>query len=188
MVSASYALPSARLSHHGIYANLPHDASLTLYMDPSDLMIDDSTLDISRITRRAWTDVQRCGQSALGGLFIEACEQEDMELDTESIQTLHAADQHGDLGIVVQPNPLPSLQSVLNDTVLHSISLTLKTRTSNGEYREFRWWIAHVSQPESMRARWPIGPGEYVSRAGENKLVPPKTWDGLDAVRLSGCT
>lgn len=188
LVSASYAYQGAHLSHHGIYSNLPYDTPLVLYIHPDELVVENSMLSLSAITRRSWPEVQQCTQAAfpLGMQSIEACEEYDVENEAVSYQILHDADLHGDLSIPIRLNPLPDLRSIGNDTALHSVTVTLHTVSSDGKPRIYRWWIAHFSQPPMQRARWPIAPGEYVSRAGEANHVRPTSWDGFDAPRLSG--
>ena len=188
LVSASYAYQGAHLSHHGIYTNLPYNTPLVLYIHPDELVVENSTLSLSAITRRTWPEVQQCTRVAfsLGMQSMEACEEYDVENEPVSHQILHDADLHGDLSIPIRPNPLPDLRSIGNDTALHSVTVTLHTVSSDGKPRFYRWWIAHFSQPLMQRARWPIAPGEYVSRAGEANHVRPTSWDGFDVPRLSG--
>ena len=184
----------ARLSHEGVYANLPFDAPLILYMDRNVVKVQNATLYLTDITRRSWFDVQLCKNKAdIPSSFqfksVEACKEQDLKLTPTSQYVLRETDLHGDGGIIVEPNPIPALRDVAADTnVMHSIVITLKTVDMNQNMRTYQWWIAHVSQPDLRRARWPIGSGDYVSRAGEPNRVAPRTWDGLDAARLSGCT
>lgn len=188
LVAACYAYQGAHLSHHGIYSNLPYDTPLLLYMHPDELLVQNSMLSVSAIMRRTWPEMQLCTRPnvSFGLSSMEACEEDDVNNKANSYQILRLDDLHGDLSIPIRPNPLPALRSIGNDTALHSVTVTLYTTSQNGEPRMYRWWIAHFSQPFIQRARWPIAPGEYVSRAGEANHVTPTSWDGFDAPRLSG--
>ena len=81
LVSASYAYQGAHLSHHGIYSNLPYDTPLVLYIHPDELVVENSMLSLSAITRRSWPEVQQCTQAAfpIGMQSMEACEEYDVE-------------------------------------------------------------------------------------------------------------
>ena len=118
-----------------------------LYIHPDELVVENSMLSLSAITRRSWPEVQQCTKAAfpLGMQSMEACEEYDAENEAVSYQILHDADLQGDLSIPIRPNPLPDLRSIGNDTALHSVTVTLHTVSSDGKPLIYQWWIAPVS-------------------------------------------
>ncbi|WFD25216.1 hypothetical protein MNAN1_000182 [Malassezia nana] len=177
---ASAAL-GARLSHEGVYVNLPHPSELRLYVDPAE-DVAGATITVSSLHHRTLAEVQACDSPGYSSL--EACEQVDLADTWENVSyTVSAQDRHPDGGVVVPGHLWDTLRAPSSVASLRSIVVGWQTPAM--AHRE-RWWVGHVVLPNKERPRWPIGPGEYVSRDGLPNKAPVTPWDGYDVPRLSG--
>jgi len=178
---------AAHLSHEGLYVNLPHQFPLLLYVDRTQEALEEATITVTSTMQRTLPEVQAC--SWHGHSSIEACEQLDLHLKwTNTSYTVSDKEVHPDGGIVVPGDPLEILRHSSASTVLRSVVIEWSARNLSGKLHHQRWWVGHVSMPEEQRARWPVGPGEYVTRGGVPNRAPVKPWDGRDMPRISGGT
>lgn len=171
----------ARLSHEGVYVNLPYPPELRVYVDPAE-DVAGATITVSSPHHRKLAEVQACYSP--GYSSIEACEQVDLVYTWTNVSyTISAQDMHPDGGLVVPGHPWDALRAPSTVAGLRSIVIEWKTPVMT---HSERWWVGHVTLPDEERPRWPIGPGEYVSRDGLPNKAPVTPWDGYDLPRLSG--
>jgi len=181
------AVLAAQLSHEGLYVNLPHRSRLLLYVNRAHELVDQATIAVTSTQGRTLSEVQACHWHDHSS--IEACEQLDLHhMWAATTYNISAKEIHPDGGIIVPGDPLETLSNASASAVVRSVVIEWTTRKTTGELYSQRWWVGHMSMPEEMRAKWPVGPGEYVSRGGVPNKAPVTPWDGYDMPRLSGGT
>lgn len=187
ILSLCPAILCAQLSHEGIYVNLPHRSSLRVYVDRALEAVDEASVTVTSPQHRTLPEVQACRWRNYSGL--EACEQLDLHHTwANTSYPVSHKDIHPDGGIVVPGDPLEALRNASATPILRSMLVEWHPKHGLGRPYHKRWWVGHVSLPDQERAKWPIGPGEYVSRGGVPNKAPVTPWDGKDMPRISGGT
>lgn len=184
---AAQCAVSARLSHEGLYINLPYAPTLTLYADAA--FVDNATLHIHPLRVRTAAEVAEC--VAPNATSIEACEVQDIQGTQASayVRHLSASDRHPDGGIPIarlrhgaqRADPLTWLMDERLGNSLRSVVVTLRTPK-----HKRTWWLGHLSLAPERRGRWPIAAADTATRDGlVVRNAHNGSWDGR-AVRISG--
>lgn len=177
---------AVRISHEGLYLNLPHTPLLVVYVNSSALRVDGAHVSVGYAVHRTAKDVAQC-MAPPEYRGIHACSAMDLDHVPRSVvRTIHASQVQPDDGVAV-PGALDALvPPTVTRSQLMGAVVTLEAQDMAGVNQTFRWWVGHLAVPPAERARWPLTPGEYLTRRGQLPNVEPRPWTGLDMPHLAG--
>ncbi|WFD07688.1 hypothetical protein MVES1_003057 [Malassezia vespertilionis] len=193
--ASAQCCPDARLSHSGLYVNLPQASTLVLYLNSTELAFDNARVSFAGYANRTAQEIRACAESTSMYTAIEACEFVDTQRDAEPMYEYRVSSsarlvEHGIPITQFAPlanAPLGWMLAESEETVLRSVRITLKTHTRKGAPYECHWWLAHLFVPSHARARWPIAPSDAYTRDNRAVLgMVQNEWDGKEPVRISG--